>query len=132
MVAASVAEEVARDFYGGRLDLSARGGPSAPGWADMPEVACVRACRRDGVPERTVRRLLTLVSAMARRPRPPDPARDSAAASTGNEHIATAPPYHNAHCDRLCAAGHDLADIEGRPVLRTRRHPDGAASGRLM
>ncbi len=64
--AARIAEEIAGDFYGGRLDLSARGVRSAPGWADMPEVACAGACRGDGVDETTVRRLLTLVSAMDR------------------------------------------------------------------
>ncbi|MCY3819943.1 MAG: hypothetical protein OXH52_11360 [Gammaproteobacteria bacterium] len=64
--AARIAEEIAGDFYGGGLDLSARGVRSAPGWADMPEVACAGACRRDGVDETTVRRLLTLVSAMDR------------------------------------------------------------------
>lgn len=63
--AARIAEEIAGDFYGGRLDPSARGLP-APGWADMPEVACALSCRRDGVAERTVRRLLTFVSAMDR------------------------------------------------------------------
>lgn len=64
--AARIAEEIAGDFYGGRLDLSARGLPPAHGWPDMPEVACARACRRDGVSERTVRRLLTFVCAMDR------------------------------------------------------------------
>ena len=78
--AARIAEEIAGDFYGGELDLSARGVPLAPGWADMPEVACARSCRRDGVAERTVRRLLTFVSAM-------DRARDA---------------------DRLWRAGHEL------------------------
>ncbi len=38
--AARIAEQIAGDFYGGRLDLSTRGVRSAPGWADMPEVAC--------------------------------------------------------------------------------------------
>ena len=78
--AARIAEEIAGDFYGGRLDLSVRGLHPAPGWANMPEVACARACRRDGVSERTVRRLLTFVSAM-------DRARDA---------------------DRLCRAGYEL------------------------
>lgn len=50
------------------MDLSARGLLPAPGWADMPEVACARACRPDGVSERTVRRLLMFVSAMDRAP----------------------------------------------------------------
>ena len=64
--AARAAEEIAADFYEGRLDLSERGGPMAPGWKNLPEVACARACRRDGASERTVRRLLTFVSAMDR------------------------------------------------------------------
>ena len=58
-------ELIAADFYGQRLDLSARGLEARAGWEQMPaEVEATRRFRERGAPERSIRRFLTFVSAM--------------------------------------------------------------------
>lgn len=64
---ARLAEEVADDFYGGSLDLTARKeAAAAQGWSSMPEVMITHELRRNGAGERSIRRFLTFVSAMDR------------------------------------------------------------------
>ena len=64
--AARVARLIARDYYQGRLDLSARGIKPGNHWPGMPAARCVRALAARGASDRTVRRFLTLISAMNR------------------------------------------------------------------
>ena len=64
--AARVARLIARDFYRGRLDLSARGVKAGNYWSLMPEVEAVQALRASGIPDRTVRLFVTFISAMDR------------------------------------------------------------------
>ena len=64
--AARVARLIARDYYQGRLDLSARGIEGGAHWPGMPAARCVRALAARGASDRTARRFLTLISAMNR------------------------------------------------------------------
>ena len=66
--AARLAELIATDFYENRLDLSARGGAASSRcpWSRLPEVECVRALRRSGGSDRTVRLFVTFIAAMDR------------------------------------------------------------------
>lgn len=57
---------IAGDFYGGRLDLSARSIEPGDPWLRMPEVKVVREMQGHGVSNRTLRLFLTFVSAMDR------------------------------------------------------------------
>lgn len=61
-----VAEVVAGDFYGDRLDLSARGVVPGSTWSQMPEVECVERLRDSGASGRSVRLFLTFVGVMDR------------------------------------------------------------------
>ena len=61
-----LAELITSDFYENRLDLSARGKVTSSPWSRMPEVECVRALRRTGAPDQTVRLFLTFIAAMDR------------------------------------------------------------------
>ena len=61
-----LAEMLATDFYGDRLDLSSRGVVAESPWSQMPEVECARKLRELGATERSVRLFLTFVSAMDR------------------------------------------------------------------
>ena len=61
-----LAELIATDFYENRLDLSARGGAASSPWSRLPEVECVRALRRSGGSDRTVRLFVTFIAAMDR------------------------------------------------------------------
>lgn len=63
---ARLAEEIAGDFYEGRLDLTARGEVASKGWSKMPEVEIACELRRSGTSERSIRQILTFVSAMDR------------------------------------------------------------------
>ena len=72
--AARLAELISEDFYGGRLDFSARKAPPGDAWSRLPEVAAVDKMpptdatvatdRLGGVSGRTVRLFLTFVAAM--------------------------------------------------------------------
>ena len=65
--AARVARLIARDYYQGRLDLSARGiEAGGDHWPGMPAARCVRELKARGASDRTVRRFLTFISAMNR------------------------------------------------------------------
>ena len=64
--AARVARLIARDYYQGRLDLSARGIEAGAHWPGMPAARCVRELKARGASDRTVRRFLTFISAMNR------------------------------------------------------------------
>ena len=64
--AATVAEEIASDFYDDRLDLSARDVAPGSTWSRMPEVECVARLRVSGASDRTVRLFLTIIAAMDR------------------------------------------------------------------
>ena len=61
-----LAEEIAGDFYEGRLDLTARDATMTTGWSTMPEVAITVELRRSGTSERSIRQFLTFISAMDR------------------------------------------------------------------
>lgn len=63
---ARLAELIASDYYDNRLELSARGKVTGSPWSRMPEVGWVRALRRSGAPDRTVRLFLTFIAAMDR------------------------------------------------------------------
>ena len=66
--AARVARLIARDYYQGRLDLSARDAVAGGDhWAGMPAARCVRELKARGASDRTVRRFLTFISAMNRK-----------------------------------------------------------------
>ena len=66
--AARVARLIARDYYQGRLDLSARDAEAGGDhWPGMPAARCVRELKARGASDRTVRRFLTLISAMNRK-----------------------------------------------------------------
>ena len=65
--AARVARLIARDYYQGRLDLSARDAEAGGDhWPGMPAARCVRELKARGASDRTVRRFLTFISAMNR------------------------------------------------------------------
>ena len=66
LAAGSLAQQIAGDFYEGRLDLAARGAGTTTGWSMMPEVAVTDRLRRGGTSERSIRQFLTFVSAMDR------------------------------------------------------------------
>ena len=61
-----LAEMLAGDFYGDRLDLYSRGATQGSLWSQMPEVESARKLREFGANERSVRQFLTFVSAMDR------------------------------------------------------------------
>ena len=64
--AARLAELIAGDVYGKRLDLSARGIDPRTFWQELPTVTEVRELRAGGVSERSVRCFLTFVCAVNR------------------------------------------------------------------
>ena len=64
--AATVAEAIASDFYGDRLDLSARDVAPGSTWSRLPEVECVERLRVSGASHRAVRLFLTFIAAMDR------------------------------------------------------------------
>ena len=66
LYAAQLAERIAKDFYGSKLDLSAREIESIDPWSQMPEVACVGVLRDSGVSSREIRLYLTFIAAMDR------------------------------------------------------------------
>lgn len=61
-----LAAAVAREFFEGTLDLSARPSAPVPGWAAMPECVAVKRLVADGATPVDVRIVLTLVAAMDR------------------------------------------------------------------
>lgn len=61
-----LAEILASDFYGDRLNLTSRTTTGGSPWSQMPEVECARKVRESGATERSVRQFLTFVSAMDR------------------------------------------------------------------
>ena len=64
--AARLAEAIAGDFYGNRLDLSERGVSADHTWTQMPEVEWAQCLRDSGASDRTVRLFLTFIAAMDR------------------------------------------------------------------
>lgn len=62
----TIAEALTRDFMDGSLDLSARPGALAPGWAAMPEFQTAQRWRASGATGAEVRLLLTLVAMLDR------------------------------------------------------------------
>ena len=64
--AADLAELIVEDFYGNKLDPSARGIQGNTAWEQMPEVQSAKRLRARNTPEPKIRRFLTFVSAMDR------------------------------------------------------------------
>ena len=60
----SLAESIASDFFGNRLDHASRDMPDVEPWLLIPEVGAAQQLRNAGASDRAVRRFLTLVCAV--------------------------------------------------------------------